>query len=130
MMTSTERKRRKMTSSRTNHGFTIPTKFCQESHVKTGEKWEWSPCPSSGLILLFPVNQMIGQPSNPKNVVKVQQMRFKRKNRKDRIQKKLNIPIELIRFFRLDVSRCKIEWILTGEHLHGEVFLNEENVRH
>lgn len=123
-----ERKRRKMTSSKTNHGFTIPTKFCQEAHIKTGDKWEWIPCPSSGMLLLFPVNQNTG-PNNPKNVVKVQQMRLRRKNRKDRIQQKVNIRIDLIRFFRLDTSTCKIEWILTGEHLHGELLLSGENVR-
>lgn len=125
---SMERKERKMSCSATNHGFTIPTGFCEKAHIKKGDEWEWIPCPKSGMLILFPVDQNAGA-NNTKNVVSVQEMRLKRRKKTDRVQMKLNISIDLIRVHRLNTAKCKVEWVLIGENLHGEIFLQGTNVR-
>lgn len=130
---------RKMSCSATNHGFTIPAKFSDETqihHVRKKAQWAWvytirnpsQPSQASHeneILLLIPVRQATGH-----NIVTVQEMRLKREGQPDRIQKKLNIPVEFIRKYRLNTAQCKIRWIvIREEYLYGEIPLSGDNIR-
>ena len=116
---------RKMAVSATNHGFTIPAAFCQRAHVKKEDIWEWVIAKSSGLLLVTPIDR--SQPVEGEHLVKVQEMRLRRKQ-SDRVQFKLNLSVKLIRQCKLNVRKCRIEWVLAGEYLHGIIALSGENV--
>lgn len=118
-----EKKSRKMSTSHTNHGFTVPIDFCRKSSIRKGDRWEWIPCLKSGILLLFPVDSLEG-PQNEENVVCVQQMTYKRNGKPDRVQTKLNIPIDVIRRYRLNKKTSRITWRLIGDYLQGEIDLN------
>jgi len=122
-----EIKKRKMSCSTTNHGFTIPIEFCRIAHVEEGDQWEWLLCKE--ILVLLPVVEIPVEKQNTQNIVSVQAMKYRRPEKPTRVQLKVDIPLFLIVQHRINTATCDLSWILNGEILHGELDLEGENIR-
>ncbi len=122
-----ETKKRKMSVSTTNHGFTVPAEFCRITHVQEGDLWEWLPCKK--ILVLLPVVEVPVEKQNTQNIVSIQAMKHRRPGQPTRVQMKMDIPLFLIVRHRINTATCELSWILNGEVLHGEITLEGKNVR-